>query len=262
MVKIILILLAVFLIGFILWVVLTNAITTSELLKEFKRCNVMVFGHIGSGKDLLTQKIINKRKQPYYANIDYGGDFNKATPKDLELTPNTYENFIKGDVTIIKKNKKYEGKDFYFSDCGIILPSQYDTKLYKEYPSFATTYALIRHLFGNHIHCNTQNLGRVWKALREQADFYVKCRGCIKLPFIIVIKVTMYDKYESADKSLLPYKIPLLFNQYQKAEAKQYKATNGYIKNGFVIISKRSIHYDTRAYHKIIFGRKFDNSKT
>ena len=89
-----------------------------------------------------------------------------------------------------------------------MLPSQYDTKLYKSYPSFPIFYALSRHLYNSNIHCNTQNLSRVWKALREQADFYIKCIE-VKKPFILGlfgflrIDFICYDKYESANNSLL-----------------------------------------------------------
>lgn len=257
MTKLIIMILVVFLIGFALYVIITHFLTINRIVKEFKHCNVIVFGKKGNGKDLLTQEVIYKRrKENYFSNIDYGYKYHNANVSSLELTPNTYENFINGEVSKIKKINKYENADFYLSDCGIILPSQFDTKLYKQYPSFGASYALSRHLYHNNIHCNTQNLGRVWKALREQADYYIKCRGVIKLPFLLVVKTTEYEKYESAEKSLLPYHIPLIGRQFQQAEAKQYRATNGFIKNGFVIVLKKHIHYDTRAYHKILFGKK------
>ena len=42
------------------------------VVSEFKRCNVVVDGKKGTGKDLLFQYVIWKRDEHYYANISYG----------------------------------------------------------------------------------------------------------------------------------------------------------------------------------------------
>lgn len=227
-------------------------LTKKRIAREFSRCNVIVYGKKGNGKDLLFQAIINKRKRPYFANISYGGDYTNVWANEISVAPNTYEKFIKNDVEVIEKVFP-DRKDFYLSDGGIILPSQYDSKLYNAFPSLPIFYALSRHLTNSNVHINTQNLGRVWKALREQADYYVRCRGVIHLPHFLIIKTTEYDTYESAEKNLLPIK-NRFGNKYSKAEVDQFNATNGFIQNGFVIVRKKSIKYDTRAYHKIIYG--------
>jgi len=39
------------------------------LVSEFARCNIIVYGKKGSGKDLLFAHTINLRGQPHYSNI-------------------------------------------------------------------------------------------------------------------------------------------------------------------------------------------------
>lgn len=237
-------------------VILVKAwLTKLRIMGAFRSGNVIVFGKKGKGKDLLFQKIINARHEKYTANIDYGGDFvREEWPKDKTVSPNTYNNFINNDVEIIEKDKALEGVDYYISDGGIILPSQMDSTLHKMFPSFPIYYALSRHLYASNIHINTQNIERVWKALREQADYYIKCRGVIRLPFFLIIKTTEYDRYQSALNDVRTYTGGGFLNKFSKAEQATYNASNGFIKDGFLIIRKRSIKYDTRAYHTKLFG--------
>lgn len=214
------------------------------LINAFKRGNTIVFGKKGKGKDLLTQYVINCRKKEYLSNIDYGGKRENVALIDVSCPGNTYENLILENY-IKSEAKDWENRDIYISDAGIYLPSQYDTKLYKTYPSLPIYYALSRHLYNNNVHCNTQNLGRVWKALREQADAYFKCIRTYKIGPILIVKWIYYDKYESAEKSLLPMR-KKLFKSSDLYE--QYRATNGEIVIGYSIIRKKSIKYDTRVF--------------
>lgn len=223
-----------------------------ELCKNFSEKNCIVFGKKGSGKDLLFQCVINSRRLPYYSNVDYGGSFSFASPSFLELPHNTYKNFISGQV-VEEVKPNYENVDFYFSDCGIILPSQYDSTLYKLYPSFCISYALSRHLYNNNIHVNTQALGRVWKALREQADFYICCKKSFSIFGFIITKYITYTNYDSALSGLSPLSARS-FNKFSKTEYDKYIALNGIIKNCFVIQRKKNIKYDTRIYHNYLFG--------
>lgn len=225
-----------------------------EVLRNFKTCNVIVTGKKGRGKDVLTQWVISKRKKPYYANISYGGAYTHIKLRDISAEPNTYESFIDDKVTICKR-WAYEKEDVYISDAGVHLPSQMDGYLHKKYPGLPIYYALSRHLANHNIHCNVQNLGRLWKALREQADYYVNLRGVLRLPFFLALKMTTYDKYESAYKLLEPVK-PRLINKYSRAETDIYKASNGEIKTGWVIIPKRILKYDTRAFEKVLYGQQ------
>lgn len=224
------------------------------ILKNFKTCNVIVYGKKGTGKDLVFQKVINKRKDKYYSNISYGGKYKHVSLKDVAIPKNTYINFINDKV---EKCDRFftEKKDIYISDIGIFLPSQMDSTLHKTFPSMPIFYALSRHLYNNNIHCNVQNIERGWKALREQADFFINTRYTIKLPFFLITKVVTYEKYQSAIQYLQPLNSRIL-NKYSKAKVDEYNAINGNIKIGYIIQRKSKLKYNTRAFEKVILKGK------
>ncbi len=150
----------------------------------------------------------------------------------------------------------YENKDIYISDIGVYLPSYMDSKLYSKFPSMPVFYALSRHLYNCNVHCNTQNIERGWKALREQADFYIQVKKTYKIfNWLFITKYISYDKYESAKQNLLPIKNRLL-NKYSKAENDIYNAQNGDIRIGYIFQTKRKLYYDTRAMEKILLKGK------
>lgn len=254
-------LIIVFVLLFIVIFFIKNHLKVKEMIKEFKRSNVIVFGKKGTGKDLVFNYVINKRKETYYSNIDYGGDYNYIETGQL-TTGNSYLDFIQDDIKVIEKDDLREGKDIYLSDCGIILPSQYDSSLHKIFPSFSSYYALSRHLYNSNVHCNTQALSRVWKALREQADYYVNTRYTIKLFGLLITKVYTYDNYPSAEKNIRPYKLKKGLNDRTAQELYQeFESVNGVIKSMYVIQKAKNIKYDTRAYHAYIFGYPFVKPK-
>ena len=247
---------------FMIVVLYKHFTTKSRIKKAFVDGSVMVSGRKRFGKDILFQTMINSRKEPYFSNISYGGEYTHIDMNELLLGDNTYNNFINGNVKQIEKYEKLEGHDVYISDAGIYLPSQADSLLHKLYPSLPITYAVSGHIYNNGIHCNTQRLDRVWKALREQADYFVLMRKrCLRLPFFFVLFTTEYTKYDSALQELSPMK-STLFNKYSKAEKELYKAKHGFIKDGLIIVSKRSLHYDTRAFHKVIYGVEAPRKET
>lgn len=229
----------------------------SLLIKEFNRCNVIVAGKQGTGKDILFQTVIHaKKKEKAFTNIDYGYNTEHVEISQLSVAPNTYENFINGNIKKIPRNEEMEGKDVYISDAGIHLPSQYDSKLHKQYPSFPIYYALTRQLYDQHIHMNAQTFDRIWKVIREQGDYYIVCKRTIKLlGFIFIVRYITYEKYESAKANILPMK-NRLFNKFSKAEQDQFNATNGEIKKRYIITYKWRIKYDTRAFKKVLFDLK------
>lgn len=234
---------------------ISNALVNSNTLWHFKHCNVLVAGKKGSGKDLLFQWVINKRADYYYSNIGYGGLFKKIKLKQVSCEPNDYDHIVNDKI---EKQPHYfrEKCDIYISDIGIYLPSYMDSKLYAKFPSMPIYYALSRHLANNNVHCNTQNIERGWKALREQADFYIQVKRTYKiLGFIFITKYYSYDRYESARQQLNPLRARVL-NKYSKAEADIYKAQNGTIQRGFIIQFKKQLKYDTRAMEKILLKGK------
>ena len=108
---------------------------TSNILYNFKHCNVIVAGKKGSGKDLLFQWVIkHRKKQGYYANIDYGYKYQNIKLHDVSCYPNTYLTIINDKVEAQPHTLK-EKNDIYISDIGIFLPSYMDSTLYKLFPS-------------------------------------------------------------------------------------------------------------------------------
>lgn len=231
-----------------------------HLLDNFKRCNVIVAGKKGTGKGLVFQYVINHRHDDYYSNINYSQKYDKRFHRIYSLNqvstmPNTYLSFINNQFERTPHLFK-EGKDIYIDDIGVFLPSYMDSTLYKKFPSMPIFYALSRHLYNSNVHCNTQNIERGWKALREQADFYIQVRKTIKLfGFFFITFMTTYDRYQSALQNLRPIKTRML-NKYSKAQVDVFNAQNGMIKNGFIIQTKRTLHYDTRAFEKVLLKGK------
>ena len=120
-----------------------QALFTHNVIRNFKKCNVVVAGKKGTGKDLVFNKLINKRHDFYYSNIKYGGKCKLISLKQVSVYPNTYDDFINEKVTKIPRTFR-EKKDIYISDGGIFLPSYKDSVLYKTYPSMPIFYALSR----------------------------------------------------------------------------------------------------------------------
>ena len=238
--------------------VIKNHMVNSDTLWNFKHCNVIVAGKKGSGKDILFNWVINKRKDFYYSNISYGGKHKIIKLKDVSCMPNTYYTLINDKVKKTPHLFK-EKKDIYISDIGNFLPSYMDSTLYKYFPSMPLFYSLSRHLYDNNVHCNTQNIERGWKALREQADFYIQVKRTFKIfGLLFITKYYSYDRYESAKKQIFPMRQRLM-NKYSKAEYDKFRAENGIIQKGFVFQWRWKLHYNTRAFEKILLKGKRKN---
>lgn len=229
---------------------------TKILLRRlFSTHNIIVFGAKGKGKDLLFQKVIASlnKKKPYMSNIDYGYKYIHKDPKELNLDPNTYQNFIAGAVIPIKHDARLEGVNYFLSDGGVFLPSQEDKTLHKDFKSFPLYYALSRHWLNSSIHVNTQALNRLWRPLREQADFFIKCNRVRNYGLFLVGEITLYERYESAMNNARPPSKKAL-NKFNNALYNQYQWSNGYIENRKYIIWKKQIKYDTRYFKKVLTG--------
>lgn len=224
---------------------------SNKLIKYFKKSSVIVFGKKGKGKDLLFQHVIKHRKKPYYSNIPYGYKYYHLDLKDIDLSPNTFNNFIKGNIQKVP-NLLYDKMDYYISDAGVYLPSQYHSLLDKTYMSLPIYYALSRHLNLMNIHINTQALNRVWDKLREQADYYIKVKSTFRIFNLFFTTIIIYDKYQTAKLELLPFKKKLGSSE-TNALVRQYEATNGEIKKFTICTRKKSIKYDTRYFKSLIY---------
>ena len=181
-----------------------------KIIKMFEKGSVMVCGMKGRGKDLLMGNIIARRKLPYVSNVNYGGQHFPFEYSKIDLKCN-YNQLIKGDVPFYEFPYPKE-TDIYLSDCGVYFPSQYCNELNRDYKSLPIFIALSRHLSGGgcRVHSNAQYCGRVWDKLREQQDFWIYANWC-KVLFgkIVIQKVTIYDKYESALSHIKPNRIHL-----------------------------------------------------
>lgn len=229
-----------------------------KLLKIFADGNVIVTGHKGRGKDLLFSWIVNKRDTTALSNVKYSSKTVVVPIKDLNIDPNTYQRFIDGKTEEIEKNPEWEGKDYFLSDGGLYLPSQYQADLVKKYPTLPLFYAVSRHLYEMNVHVNIQNLNRLWDKLREQADYYVDMvKAKRKFWRIFELRCTVYDNYEAAEKRVQPFVVQrglILKDKTQRALAQQHKATYGNIERLRFWIILPKAHYDTRHFHKQLFG--------
>lgn len=229
---------------------------------HFEHNNVIIFGYKSTGKDVVTNWIINQRNEPYYANMSYTKDDKNFMPieiKDLSLAPNTPHDFIEGKVYTMP-HKLMERTNCYISDIQVHLPNYLDSKLYVKYPSLPIFYPLSSQLYDMNVIFNCQDINRGWKALREQADYFIWTKRTYKLFGWLFTRVYGYEKYETAQRKLLPVK-SRFFNKFSKAEVDIYNATNGEIITGFIVQNKRRIYYDTRHFEKLLLtGERIENT--
>lgn len=243
------------------------------LVKSFSEGNCLIFGPKGAGKDLLNNKVINARKQNCYANIPYNRDYcTVKSIKDFSVEPNTFENILNNNIKEVKKINKEEC-DFYISDAGIVLPSQYSQSLIKEYPSLPIYYALSRQLTNSNIHCNTQYIGRVWDKIREQAEYFfralhttklsikIKRNGYVKEYGFLITDFIFYDSYESAAAKMRPFNNKKLFAGKEGAAMKaDFEAKHGIVKQYKIIQRISHVYYDSRHFHTEFYGYKSPDS--
>lgn len=234
-------------IRFIRWLRARHAVSLSVndkwLVDEFSRCNVIVFGKKRTGKDLLFSHVIALRGQKHYANIPYNGNTEVRPLSDLSVGSNTWKDLLHG--TIEKMSPQFdEGTDFYVSDGGIYLPSQYDTMLNELYPSMPIFYALSGQLYGMNVHVNSQELGRIWIKLREQADSYIRILRSKKTRDGIYIEGITYDNYAAANAKLLPRDDP------------DFIAKNGEIVRRRWFVPYSEIQYNTRHFRDVFLERE------
>lgn len=258
------IIIPLFLISF---VVITLHNNHSFICKKFIEGNCIVVGKKGKGKDLFFNQIINKRKSKCISNIQYNPTFCKKKPLDYLKLKNDkgeelkYSDFLSGKFQPVEKQLN-ECQDYYISDCGVFLPSQCQAELCKKYPSLPITYALSRHLARMNIHANSQALNRIWDKLREQADSYFIIRKSINCGLFFLQKVTYYDDYNRCLQNMRPFKSnKLLSSKENRALFENYTAQNGLIKNMWTIQLNKNIKYDTREFHKIIYGQTSPDKK-
>lgn len=171
----------------------------------------------------------------------------------------------------LAKNKKFEGRNVYIDDVGVYFANWADTLLKRKYPSLPPFLAINGHLYNAYCLVTTQDRERPYKILKElQTDTSIKAiktRGWSWLWLCVpVLHNFVYTKYiyhelpKSSD--MLPFKAKGVANEAVKgayltsgqATKEVYEATHGKIRYGFVLQLKRSLNYDTRYFHNIVYG--------
>lgn len=240
-----------------------------EVLRIFRSGNVIVAGHKGRGKDLLFQYVIARREKDgeiHASNIRFTDKTAVRFPVWYELHQNSYKNFISGKFDTTENKQYTEKEDYYISDIGTCMPAQLGKRLEKLYPTLPIVYALSRHLADFNIHCNAQNFGRVWDKLREQGDYYIYCeKAKVFFHRLAIQRFVLYDRYQSALANIQPYKCTRRFfglirpKPEDYARANEHNARYGTIRRYFMwhILPKKP--YDTREFHKKIYGQAAPN---
>jgi len=243
--------------------------------------NGIIFGGRGKGKGLLLNKRINTDKNDkHFTNVPYNSKSEIINIKEYidSILPNTPYHFINNEVVKVKKAEKFEGVNVYWDDVAVYAPNHMDNQLKKLYPSLPALLAINRHLYNAYMIITTQDIERPYKILRElQTDFAIKAigsKGFSKLwnaiPFLNMISTTKYIYYENVKSAVagkLPFKAIGAVNEGIKhgiltagqATKEVYEAENGVIRYGRIFQLKKNIRYDTRYFHKIVYGVKAPN---
>lgn len=239
-----------------------------DIIRMFRKGNVIVAGHKGRGKDLLFQYVISRREKSgeiHAANIRYTPQTKIRSISYYELSNNSLKNFISGNYET--ESKIFTQKeDFYISDGGVHLPSHETKRLDRDYPTLPTVYALSRHLGQFNIHANTQAYERLWNKLREQADYCITCERCRVIGRLVFQRIIVYDRPQSAFEYVLPYKInKSIFHPFasreSRARADEFNARYGYVRRYFFWWIMPKKHYDTRAFYQKLYKHEPPKTK-
>ena len=175
----------------------------SYLVNEFRRCNVMVFGKKGSGKDVIFAHVIALRNEKHYSNIPYDCNTEVIQLREIAAGDNTFIDCING--TIRKFEPRFdEGCDIYVSDAGVYFPSSLYKVLDELYPSLPVFMALSRHLYNLNVHTNCQAFERPWIKIREQADSYIQVLRTVFRDDCLLVHIVGYDRYKDAESERNP----------------------------------------------------------
>lgn len=223
----------------------------------FKKHSVSISGAKGTGKDMLFGNVIARRRSRYYiSNTDYMIKRKKFIKLNLDkfMTGNRYDNFIRG--TIAPYVYPYpDDIDIYISDCGIYFPSQYNGELNKQFKEFPTFMALSRHLGNCYVHTNCQALNRVWDKIREQSDRFINCRKCIVLGRLVFQHVRIYERRDSAENEIPPFRSTFTMNKDKRERQFQEKCAydnqHGLIKSKWLIYWNKT-NYNTRMFKEML----------
>ncbi len=252
---------------FIISIYLLFKYLSMKSINKYITNSTLIVGAKGSGKDLITQNIVysNYKKHNFLSvNVDYGYNTEVVSFNDFKLK-NSYLNFINNNLLCESLKEDFEGKSLIISDCGIYLPSQYDKELSKAFGWLPIFIALSRHLYDMPIIANVQHQGRIWVKLREQFDFYIKCKNTksFKVPILhrfLITRCICYENLIALDNGVLPFSSPIglisqnnpLYSTSPSTMKKIFENQHGFIKEIFFITRKKKIKYDTRHFKKLL----------
>ena len=241
-------------IAVIAFIAVMSVIKKRAFVKLFTKGNVLVSGMKGRGKDMAFCIVVNARKKNYISNVQYSKPNKKYQrfyfdPKVWELSGNTYNDFISGDI----KTYSYpypDGIDYYISDSGIYFPAQYQSELCKKYRSAPIFQALSRQLGNCCVHCNSQKQNRVWDKIREQSDIYIVMRSC-KVFFrkLVYLVAYSYDLEASAESQIIPPRFGI--GKTAKQARYNFEIAYGKIRK-YSFFAKLPYAYDSRRFKRIL----------
>jgi len=209
---------------------------------------LVCIGFRGKGKDVFFALLAHKRR--HYSNIYYNEktEIKNLHVLEIGVTP---ADMVNDTFKVIEKPLD-DKVPFYVSDGGIYFPSWLDNELKKSYKSLPVTMALYRHLYNAPLHFNTQVFSRLWLLIREQAESVVKCEYAFSFLGWLFCKIYYYERWQDAEKGLKPVRVP--FFGTGKTVAKIENSTRGKIVCIRYLVPKKWLTYDTRIFHKKIFG--------
>lgn len=225
--------------------------------------NSIEFGFQGKGKTTLNCLMAHytQKEVGYASNCDFGGDIKEKIKLNvINVGDNTNVEVIKGNIKRLEKHSSFEMRPIIIDDAGQYFGNWDEANLKKAFASTPQAVASWRQQYNSHIHFNIQRCGRLWKLLKEQCEVFILARGVIWLPFFAVIKFRYYDKLESAEGMLRPFKAPI-GNKEAKALKVQYECMNGTIKDYFTIVPRKWLKFDSRYLHEFYFGTKAPTKK-
>lgn len=239
---------------FLFLTVFISKINKRAFVRLFDEGNCIVSGLRGRGKDFAFCVVVNSRKKNYISNIQYSDPKKKYQRFDFdikvwELSGNGYTDFSNGTV------KKYvypypDNIDYYLSDVGVYFPAQYCNELVKRYSSAPFFQALSRHLGDCNVHCNVQNMPRVWDKIREQSDIYICMDKCRKIfGKLFYLRSYVYDKEEACNAHLKPPKYG--WGGKAKDRRVMFETQNGSIRK-FGFFARLPYTYDSRYFKKLL----------
>lgn len=234
--------------------VIVSVINKRRFVSLFSQGNCIVSGLRGRGKDMAFCIVVNARKKNYISNVEYSSPKKnyKCFPLDLkvwELAGNKYSDFV--DDTVRYYEYPYpDDIDYYISDSGIYFPSQYQGELCKKYPSTPLFQALSRHLGNANVHCNVQNINRLWDKIREQSDIYIQMYKCKRIVGkIFAVTAYVYDTAESCEKRIVPPRFG--FGKVAQTARYNFEIAHGKITK-ISFLFKLPYAYDDRRFKRIL----------